>query len=384
MNIPAIASGNASIQLTDLAGTQQIDSTNLDFALVLAGQFGVTQDVPPLAIPLDADLAFPRVVISDSSAKSTQEDTETPIGLDIPFAITEQPAIPLGLIPAGQGPSTNTLPKPDDLEGRANLARVEFGVFNDKNRQPLGAPEQPGQPIQVNLDSKGVMPIAGNASKTVPPPFAEFPKALVGQSTPTQLPPTTASLATNIEAANLAVDSDISGEAPPPTTNISNVPTSTSFQSPINNGNNIERIHTHLHSPQWPQSLGDKVVWLAKNEQQIAQISINPPQLGPMQITLNLQGDQATAAFVSAHPEVRQAIEDAMPRLREMLSSAGITLGGTNVGAQLPQQRDQQPTPSSENRSHGETAILRGIDEGASQGNHLPVNRGRGLVDLFA
>ncbi len=139
-------------------------------------------------------------------------------------------------------------------------------------------------------------------------------------------------------------------------------------------------------APGWGQALGDKVIWAARNDVQTAQISINPPQLGPMQISLSLSGDQATAVFASAHGEVRQAIEAAMPQLREMLSASGITLGDASVGAQLPQQqqRDTQNQFANGNRSTGENAILPADGSHETIVTAAPIQRGRGLVDLFA
>lgn len=145
-------------------------------------------------------------------------------------------------------------------------------------------------------------------------------------------------------------------------------------------------IRTPIDHQQWGKEFGDRIVWLAKSDQQSAQISINPPQLGPVQITLNLNGDQASALFASPHAEVRQAIQDALPQLREMLSSAGISLGQANVGAQLPQQnRDPGTHFADTNRSSGENAIL-SPDNGALDGvtGISPIQRGLGLVDLFA
>lgn len=144
-------------------------------------------------------------------------------------------------------------------------------------------------------------------------------------------------------------------------------------------------INAHLQSAAWPQQLGDKIVWLARNEQQSAQLNINPPQLGPLQITLNLSGDQASIAFASPHAEVRQAIESAMPQLKEMLSSAGINLGQSNVGANLSQQRADNPFSDANGaRSTDENAILPANDKAASTAGTAVLHRGRGLVDLFA
>lgn len=140
-----------------------------------------------------------------------------------------------------------------------------------------------------------------------------------------------------------------------------------------------------LHGPEWSRSFGEGIVWMARNEVQSAQINITPPQLGPIQITLHLNGDQASAAFASPHAEVRQAIQDALPQLREMLANSGIDLGRADVGSQgsgngheFAMQRGNQ------NRSGSENAILPPDTRFADSAPVLPIQRGRGLVDLFA
>ena len=145
------------------------------------------------------------------------------------------------------------------------------------------------------------------------------------------------------------------------------------------------QISTPLHSAAWGSEFANKVVWLAKNDQQQAQININPAQLGPIQITLHLNGDQATATFGSANAEVRQAIENSLPQLKEMLSSAGINLGQADVGANLAQQNREVPYQAPNgNRLANETAILPG-DGNIGNGKGNPsIQQGRGLVDLFA
>lgn len=145
------------------------------------------------------------------------------------------------------------------------------------------------------------------------------------------------------------------------------------------------QISVPLHDSRWAQDFGERVVWLAKNDQQTAQININPPQLGPMHITLNLSGDQASALFVSPHAEVRQAIQDAMPQLREMLAGAGINLGQSNVGAQLPQQNSGTSQQSSDaSRFGNDNAILHGDSGHGATALPQPARNGRGMVDLFA
>jgi flagellar hook-length control protein FliK len=139
------------------------------------------------------------------------------------------------------------------------------------------------------------------------------------------------------------------------------------------------------HTETWPQQFSEKIVWMAKNDQQTAQINISPPQLGPVQITLNLNGDNANVLFASPHPEVRQIIESSLPQLREMLAATGISLGESSVGANMAQQNQNNPfTTANKNQSPPENAILPANDAVPTTSSGQVPKAGRGLVDLFA
>lgn len=133
----------------------------------------------------------------------------------------------------------------------------------------------------------------------------------------------------------------------------------------------------------WNQSLGEKVVWMAAGAQQTATLTLNPPNMGPLQIVLNLANDQATASFFSAQPEVRQALEAAFPRLKEMLNEAGIQLEQATVSADTPRQ-DNTP----DRQAQRGIPPIAGMDDAVSAGLqpiHAPGQQsGRGLVDTFA
>ncbi|MDN2702406.1 flagellar hook-length control protein FliK [Janthinobacterium sp. SUN100] len=102
-----------------------------------------------------------------------------------------------------------------------------------------------------------------------------------------------------------------------------------------------DKLTGRVGTPAWDQQLGQKVVWMAAGGDQSATLTLNPPDLGPVQVVLTVTNDQADAAFMSAQPEVRQALEAAMPRLREMMSEAGIAFGSATVSAGTPEQQDQ-------------------------------------------
>jgi flagellar hook-length control protein FliK len=105
--------------------------------------------------------------------------------------------------------------------------------------------------------------------------------------------------------------------------------------------------------------------------------------MGPLQIVLNISNDQATASFFSAQPEVRQALEAAFPKLREMMNEAGIQLGQATVSADTPRQNDtpdRQPQRIAMPFSDTDNAPLAGL-----QTMQAPARQsGRGLVDTFA
>lgn len=143
-------------------------------------------------------------------------------------------------------------------------------------------------------------------------------------------------------------------------------------------------LSTPIHDAKWAPDFGNKLVWMAKNELQSAQLTLNPPQLGPLQINLNLSGDQASALFVSPHAEVRQAIQDAMPQLREMLAGAGIDLGQANVGSQWQAKQEQSSGFSSGRPASGTATSAGDTSPEAARGTIPPAASGRGLVDLFA
>jgi flagellar hook-length control protein FliK len=137
-------------------------------------------------------------------------------------------------------------------------------------------------------------------------------------------------------------------------------------------------IAAHVASPGWDRGLGEKVLWMAGQQLQVAELHLNPPELGPLQITLTVNNDQASAQFVSQHASVREAIEAAMPRLREMLAEGGITLGNANVGAESFREQAQQDTRSHLSRGAAQAEL------GGTFGLTQSLRATRGLVDIFA
>lgn len=134
----------------------------------------------------------------------------------------------------------------------------------------------------------------------------------------------------------------------------------------------------------WDQAISQKVVWMVGAGEQSATLTLNPPDLGPLQVVIHVHNDQADATFISDNTEVRQALEDGMSNLRDKMSESGIQLGQANVssGGQS-QQAFQQATQSRMAAQQGNGTPSSTVAEAAS-GVATTVRVANGLVDTFA
>ena len=146
-----------------------------------------------------------------------------------------------------------------------------------------------------------------------------------------------------------------------------------------------DKLAGRVGTPAWDQQLGQKVVWMAAGGDQSATLTLNPPDLGPLQVVLTVTNDQADAAFMSAQPEVRQALEAAMPRLREMMSEAGIAFGSATVSAGTPEQQNQgERAASGERRGNGQGGGAAGGEIAIAPATSTRGRPSLSAVDTFA
>lgn len=97
------------------------------------------------------------------------------------------------------------------------------------------------------------------------------------------------------------------------------------------------RIGVPLEDSAWAEAFGQHTLNMITRGLNGASIQVTPEHLGPIQVTLDLKHDQASAVFVSPHDAVRQAIEVSLPHLRDLFSQAGLNLGQASVEANLNQ-----------------------------------------------
>lgn len=128
---------------------------------------------------------------------------------------------------------------------------------------------------------------------------------------------------------------------------------------------------------QWGEEVGNRIRWLVGNGLQSAELKMNPPQLGPIEVRVSIHKDQMSVTFHSSHAVVREALEEAAPRLREMMQGQGFASVDVDVSGQRTTGDDRQapdyrgPALAATDSEESVTSIISGIDA-------------RGIIDFYA
>ncbi|HDK03136.1 MAG TPA: hypothetical protein ENG84_04775 [Gammaproteobacteria bacterium] len=136
--------------------------------------------------------------------------------------------------------------------------------------------------------------------------------------------------------------------------------------------------------PAWGEALSSRVLWVLDHQLPSASVRLNPPGLGPLEIRISLHQDQAQVSFASHHAVVRDAVEAALPRLREMLAGNGVTLAGVNISHQSLSDHGSGDTSRRGSYRDALPAVtaLSG-DESAFAAPGRPAAVALGLVDFY-
>lgn len=149
-------------------------------------------------------------------------------------------------------------------------------------------------------------------------------------------------------------------------------------------------IPQQVGTPHWDTGLGDKVVWMLGTNIKMAELHLNPPALGPLEVRISMSDGQANLSFMTQHNAVGAAIESAKARLHEMMADSGVNMGNVsvNVGSFAQQQQQQAQQQNSQTPSDNKSAAdITWLPEGEDvQGVTVTTQslQDRGLVDLFA
>lgn len=256
------------------------------------------------------------------------------------------PATPAGAAPGEADGATNVAGAP--------AAELVPGGAISRRRPVASAGELPDHPATGNPDAGGpaiaAAPLAATAEVTA------ARRAAAGENLPT--------------AAEGDPSSPLpaAGAAPAPTGAARDTAPSAAI-----------RVAALVGTPAWGAELGQRLVWLATQDRGRAELTLTPPGLGRLEVTVSVQGAEATAHFVSASAPVREALEQALPRLREVLAQAGLSLGQASVNAESARRDAELPAFA---RGRAGTALAPAAGGGLQA--LAPLRGGVGLIDTFA
>jgi len=337
-----------------------------------------------------------------ATAKSTTDDASTDnVVISVLTGVQASPA------PAADLPATAAIADPANVEstpaqaldkpaGRRAMpaARRETGA---DTRIPVGAGDTGSTALPVAADSKDVpLPPAGaSAAKgpaspavadehTRPPPPAgtETPAhgAHRSETAPMSVAPIIAPAETETRRTSPATEAIAPANAPNGTLL---APGGSAAPAEVAT---TSLVPTHATDPAWSQDFGQHVIRLAVSGQPSAEIHLNPPDWGPIRVSIDLKGNQATLQFSAEHAQTREVLEISMPRLREIFDAGHIVLLDASVAGQ---SSFQQPG-GSEQKAFQHFATQNTPRAALSSANPNPATPGassaphRAGVDLFA
>ncbi len=145
----------------------------------------------------------------------------------------------------------------------------------------------------------------------------------------------------------------------------------------------VMTLNTPFGQADWDQALSERIQWLASQKLQGAQVKLNPAHLGPMEVRVQVQNDQASIQFNAHHAGVREALEASLPRLRDMFEASGVQLINVDIsgGAFSGQRRAEDGAAA--NWSGGGDSDEPLPVESVKQ-TPLAAFLGSGRLDLFA
>ena len=105
-------------------------------------------------------------------------------------------------------------------------------------------------------------------------------------------------------------------------------------------------------SPGWEQAMAGRIVWMGAQGVQSANLTLNPQELGAIQIQVDISGDQANVQFQAQSAETCDLIEKLMPRLSHALEGQGLKLEDSKV-TQFTASQDFSSAQQAANQSAG-------------------------------
>lgn len=145
-------------------------------------------------------------------------------------------------------------------------------------------------------------------------------------------------------------------------------------------------VEVPVGQAEWGDKVMGKLTWLTANKMSVAEIHLTPPDMGPMEVRVQVQQDQTSITVHAANPVVRDQLELHSHRLRDMLGEQGLNLEKFDVADSSQQQTGEQTASGEDSGTSGEhDTRSASVDTGPGTDEVAGVDlTHRGGVDIFA
>ncbi|HET8692837.1 MAG TPA: flagellar hook-length control protein FliK, partial [Steroidobacteraceae bacterium] len=177
----------------------------------------------------------------------------------------------------------------------------------------------------VEADARGAQPDLAAAYRATP--------SAVRPSTPLMAPPADAAVAAlgdSIQSAEAAIRLATPADAAPSSPAYAAASPAAAQPAPSPQAAAPAAAATPMDLPErvgsddWNEAVAQRLGQLVESPHARASLRLNPPQLGPLQVEVHVDGDRAVVSFAVHHDATRDALEQAMPRVRAQLEGSGF------------------------------------------------------------
>ncbi len=110
----------------------------------------------------------------------------------------------------------------------------------------------------------------------------------------------------------------------------------------------------------WGNMIAERSALMASQSLKFAELQLDPPELGQLQVKVTVNQDQASVSFVAANAQVKDALDQSLVRLKELLEEQGLDL----VNVDVSDQSSEESESDLEGEEEGQLAVDSDMDEG--------------------
>lgn len=315
--------------------------------------------------------------------QGTQSDLKRTTGMGfVADSRAQIPAVMASQIDSTDLPKTPPIQLPD-----AASSVIPQDIFQIENSLPSPKKNSTDQK-PVNVVQKNAVDSSQKYGTPIEPdklPFTSMSKLQTAVVSTDLIPEAVNNRDANIHIPDQAKNNVITAPANTLAISLTSLPSNTNnyLSTPL-----APAINAPLGTDNWPNEFSQKIVWLCTQKNQIAELHLNPADLGPLNVTLKITNDQLTAQFTSPHSAVRDAVEHAMPQLREILAGNGILLNNVTVSDQPARDRNADGYSNQGERPMTQRELIKNtgnaIETISAKTSHPQTRRHNGILDIFA